>query len=171
VFVNLLPAEIEIILEGCGLDLAQLSGDEGPEVVLKLRGRAFKAIRPRDLSDARRLAGLHNPSVYRSDVPAVLLDASRPGVYGGSGHSADWAIGGALAGEMPILLAGGLRPDNVSEAIAAVHPWGVDVASGVERAPGVKDANRMASFVRIAKESTPAARLIRGENESEQHET
>jgi phosphoribosylanthranilate isomerase len=152
VFVNRAPAEVAAVLDACGLDLAQLSGDEGPEDMAPLRSRAFKAIRPRDLPEARRLAHAYDAGSHCSDPPALLIDASAAtGVYGGSGQSADWGVAGGLAGEMPILLAGGLRSDNVVRAIAAVQPWGVDVASGVERAPGIKDPDKMAAFVRIAK--------------------
>lgn len=151
VFVNLPPPEVTGILDGCGLDLAQLSGDEEPVDVRMLRGRAFKAIRPRQLIEARSLGRAYRSALPRADAPAVLLDASSAGVYGGTGHAADWPIAGALAEEMPIMLAGGLRPNNVADAILAVRPWGVDVASGVERAPGVKDRDAMRAFIRIAK--------------------
>ena len=77
------------------------------------------------------------------------MDAAVKGVYGGSGVLADWSAAAELAKKYPLLLAGGLTPENVSEAIRQVKPWGVDVASGVESAPGEKDARKMKAFVRV----------------------
>lgn len=150
VFVNVDPAEVRRILAFCGLDQAQLSGDEPPEHIAELGGRAFKAIRPAKLSAARLAAA----SYARHSPPALLVDAAAGGAFGGSGQTANWDIAAALASKMPILLAGGLRPDNVAAAIAAVRPWGVDVASGVEAMPGVKDAAKMRAFVRAVRETS-----------------
>jgi len=143
VFVNADLAEVRRVLTLCGLDQAQLSGDEPPEHIAALGGRAFKAIRPIELSAARQAAA----SYARRAPPALLIDAAAGGKFGGSGQTANWEIAAALARRMPVLLAGGLTPDNVAEAIAAVQPWGVDVASGVESAPGSKDPARMQAFV------------------------
>lgn len=147
VFVNADPAEVRRILALCGLDQAQLSGDEPPEHIAALGGRAFKAIRPAKLAAARLAAARYN----RRTPPALLIDAAAGGAFGGSGQPADWTIAAALAARMPVLLAGGLKPENVAAAVTAVQPWGVDVASGVEWAPGCKDAARMAAFVRAAR--------------------
>jgi phosphoribosylanthranilate isomerase len=149
VFVNEPPDTISRILRTCSLDYAQLSGDESPEDLLRLDGRAFKAIRPRDVAGALDLARRYG----RAAPPAVLLDASATGLYGGSGAVADWSVAAALAAEMPLMLAGGLTPENVAEAVRAVAPWGVDVASGVESAPGVKDPRKMELFVRRTRET------------------
>lgn len=149
VFVNLPPARAAAILDECGLDLAQLHGDEPPADLAALAGRAFKAVRPRDLAEARALAAAYSPPAPAA--PALLVDAAASGAYGGSGQIANWDLAAALAGETRLLLAGGLRPDNVAAAIAAVRPWGVDVASGVESAPGVKDPAQMAEFIARAK--------------------
>lgn len=147
VFVNSPLADVRVILDDCGLDLAQLHGDEPPEFVAALDGRAFKGLRPATLEqaevEARRFA--------RCAAPALLVDAYRPDAYGGTGQTGDWGLARALAAEYPILLAGGLTPENVAEAVAQVRPWGVDVASGVEVSPGCKDARKMAAFVRAAK--------------------
>lgn len=148
VFVNAPAAEVGAILDQCGLDLAQLHGDEPPEALAALAGRAFKAIRSRSAGEAAIQARAYRPPQPVS--PDLLLDASAPGVYGGSGLAADWGVAAGLAREARVLLAGGLHPGNVGEAVAAAHPWGVDVASGVESAPGVKDASKMADFVRNA---------------------
>jgi phosphoribosylanthranilate isomerase len=149
VFVNPDPSEVLALMAACQLDYAQFSGDEPVEVLKPLNSVAFKAIRPRSLPEAQRLA-----ERYRMlSQPALLLDASGAGLYGGSGATADWSIAAALAQTMPIMLAGGLTPDNVAEAVAAVRPWGVDVASGVESAPGAKDEARMKLFVQRAKKA------------------
>ncbi len=149
VFVNAAPEVIRATLEACGLDAAQLSGDEPPEAVTALGGRAFKAIRPRDAAEAEALAAAY----AGGSSPALLLDARVPGLYGGSGQTADWDLAQRLAARYPLLLAGGLRPANVAAAIQAVHPWGVDVASGVESAPGVKSAEKMLAFCRAARQA------------------
>ena len=148
VFVNTPPAEVGRILDECGLDLAQLSGDEPPGDLALLGKRAFKAIRPRDAAQAVELAAVYR---HRAAPPALLADASAgAGRFGGTGQTADWGAAALLAARGPILLAGGLRPDNVAAAIAAVQPWGVDVASGVESSLGRKDEAKMRAFVRAA---------------------
>ena len=84
-------------------------------------------------------------------APAFLVDASVKGLYGGSGVTADWSAAAELAKKYPLLLAGGLTPENVAEAVRQVRPWGVDVASGVESKPGKKDADKMFAFVRAVR--------------------
>ena len=142
VFVNAPAADVRATLETCGLNLAQLHGDETPEMVQSFYGRAFKAFRgiPHDLN-----------GFAREDVPALLVDASVKGAYGGTGVTADWKGAAQLAGNYPLLLAGGLTPRNVVEAVRRVRPWGVDVASGVESSPGLKDAGKMKAFVQAVK--------------------
>jgi len=139
VFVNSSVDDVKNILEPCSLDLAQLHGDESPEIFAQLAPRAFKAFRgiPTDIR-----------GYERNDVPALLVDAAVKGVYGGSGVTADWSAAAELAKKYPLLLAGGLTPENVADAVRQVKPWGVDVASGVESAPGEKDASKMKEFVR-----------------------
>jgi phosphoribosylanthranilate isomerase len=125
-----------------GLDRLQLHGDEPPELLRALGARAFKAVRvgaPEDVDRARAYDGL------------LLLDAKVPGELGGTGRPVDRTLAAALAAERPVLLAGGLGPDNVREAALAVRPWGVDTASGVELSPGVKDLAAVARFVREAR--------------------
>lgn len=139
VFVNAPVEQICATMETCGLNLAQLHGDESLETVKALNGKAFKAFRgvPQSLNGfARELA------------PAFLLDASVKGEYGGTGAKADWSAAAQLAKQYPLLLAGGLTPENIAEAVQCVIPWGVDVASGVESSPGVKDPGKMKAFVR-----------------------
>jgi phosphoribosylanthranilate isomerase len=138
VFVNSSVEEVKNIMETCSLDLAQLHGDETPEIFNALDGKAFKAFRgiPESVD-----------GFVRSESPVFLLDAAVKGVYGGSGVTADWDGAAELAKKYPLLLAGGLTPENVAEAVSRVKPWGVDVASGVESAPGKKDPSRMKAFV------------------------
>lgn len=148
VFVNAGQAEIETTLKYCGLDRAQLSGDEPPDLLHNLGERAYKAFRPKN--ETALTADLQ---AYALPVlpPVALIDANHPSLYGGSGQTADWGLAAAMARRLPILLAGGLTPDNVAEAILQVQPWGVDVASGVELAPGRKDPARVTAFIRAAK--------------------
>ena len=142
VFVNASAAEIRATLETAALTLAQLHGDETSEMMKSLDGKAFKAFRgvPQSLD-----------GFARNDAPALLVDASVKEAYGGTGVTADWKSAAELAKQVPLLLAGGLTPENVGEAVRQVKPWGVDVASGVESAPGVKDSTKMKAFVQAVK--------------------
>ena len=142
VFVNTPVDEVKDILDNCSLDLAQLHGDEPPDVLARLAPRAFKAFRglPADVS-----------AYQRDAAPTFLVDAEVKGVYGGSGVRADWSGAQGLAERYPIFLAGGLNPENVAEAVRKVRPWGVDVASGVEAGPGEKDAEKMRTFVKAVR--------------------
>lgn len=142
VFVNASVAEIRSTMETAALTLAQLHGDETSEMMRSLDGRAFKAFR--GVPD--RLNGF-----AREEAPALLVDASVKGAYGGTGMTADWKSTAELAKHLPLLLAGGLTPENVAHAVRQVRPWGVDVASGVESSPGVKDAAKMKAFVQAVK--------------------
>jgi len=144
VFVNASVQEIHATMETCGLGLAQLHGDETPEMLSALGEKAFKAFRgvPADVK-----------GYVRSESPALLVDAAVKGVYGGSGVTADWSAAAVLAKRYPLLLAGGLTPENVAEAVRQVKPWGVDVASGVESEPGRKDAKKMSAFVKAVNQT------------------
>jgi phosphoribosylanthranilate isomerase len=148
VFVNSGAQDVRRMLDLCGLDLAQLSGDEPPETLAALGGRAFKALRP---GKPRPVAELLASVPARERPPAFLLDAHVAGEYGGTGQTADWELAARLAERAPLLLAGGLTPENVAEAVRQVRPWGVDVASGVESAPGEKDPERLRQFIQKAR--------------------
>jgi phosphoribosylanthranilate isomerase len=156
VFVDAAPETIDQILDFCHLDAAQLHGAEAPEVVTHFQGRAFKALRPQSAAEAAELIQTYQPegtlAAQSNPLPTFLLDAYHPTLYGGTGHSADWSLVATLARQYPIMLAGSLTPDNVSEAIQAVQPWGVDVSSGVEAQKGKKDHGKMRVFVERAKE-------------------
>lgn len=177
VFVDASLAEIAEAMRVARIDLAQLHGAEPPSLLAALGGRAFKALRLRmldeALADAARylaIAGADGIRAYGAAgdegspmsfahpappaalVPQLLVDAYQPGVYGGAGQPGDWGIAAALAQRCArLLLAGGLTPDNVGEAIAQVRPWGVDVSSGVEARPGRKDPARVRAFVAAAR--------------------
>lgn len=155
VFVNAAVNHVCRLFDELSLDLVQLHGDEPPELLAQLEGRpclrAFR-IGPQGwstvteyLDRCRQLACLPR---------AVLVDAYDPHQYGGTGQRADWSL---LADwrqrlpDMPLVLAGGLKADNVAQAIAAVRPAAVDTASGVEASPGRKDPQQMAAFVREAR--------------------
>jgi len=157
VFVNSTVDDVKNILETCSLDLAQLHGDETPEMLNALNGKAFKAIRLTSesaetsvypfLKSATKSVPIRESVTESVDSPAMLIDAAVKGVYGGSGVTADWSAAAELAKKYPLLLAGGLTPENVADAVRQVRPWGVDTASGVESAPGEKDAGKMKAFV------------------------
>ncbi len=145
-FVNEAPERMLSTARQCGLDAIQLSGDETREVAGQLPDIALiKTIR---LDGAPSEAGWLDANQAR-DV-RLLVDAHVPGSYGGAGVLADWGRAAALARERSIVLAGGLTPENVGGAIRQVHPWGVDVSSGVE-INGVKDAAKIRAFVAAAR--------------------
>ena len=147
IFVNAPRSHVLRILEKCRLDLAQLSGDEPADEVQQLQSSAYKALRP---GKQGFLEG-EITTYLAAGEPALLLDAHQPGSYGGTGKTGDWQAAARIARKHPILLAGGLNCDNLRQAIQTVHPWGVDVASGVESSPGRKDLEKVREFIRIAK--------------------
>jgi len=142
-FVNEAPDKVREIVDYCGLDVIQLHGDETPAQCLYPPRRVLKALR---VKGEESLVGAEN---YQ--VSALLLDAWHPDSYGGTGCLGDWELAAQVAAERPVVLAGGLTPDNVAEAIRRVRPYGVDVSSGVEIAPGQKDPERVAAFIRNAR--------------------
>ena len=143
VFVNLPAVEMLKIMDTCRLDLAQLSGDESPGAGSD-RAARLQGLTPGKYRGAARSLANYKP---RSEAPAWLIDAHRAGQYGGTGKIAEWNLARSLARKAPILLAGGLNPTNVAQAVRQVQPWGVDVASGVETSPGIKDDAKMRAFV------------------------
>ena len=142
VFVDPAEDEVHRAFASGAIDLVQLHGDETPDFCARFAGRYIKALRLRDA------ASLDHMAEYKCDF--VLVDADSAG-YGGSGQRADVALATRAAAARRVILAGGLLPENVAEAIAAVRPYGVDVAGGVEREPGVKDWMKVAAFVKEAK--------------------
>lgn len=150
VFVNQSAEGINTILDECGLHLAQLCGDEPPQVLDLLGERAFKALRPRNSAELKQIEQRYP---RRQNAPAWLIDGFRLGEFGGTGENADWRLAGELARRAAIFLAGGLNPDNVARAINQVKPWGVDVASGVESQAGKKNPEKMRAFVQAARKT------------------
>ena len=145
-FVNEVPARIREIVDFCGLDTVQLHGDEQPDQCCYSSCRVIKAVRLKKEME-------NSPSYAAYQVSALLLDAFVPGQFGGTGRSCDWAQAALIAAQYRVILAGGLNPENVAEAVRQVHPYGVDVSSGVENKPGQKDPEKMARFIRMAKEA------------------
>lgn len=160
VFVNHTVAEICDLAAECRLTMLQLHGDEKPEILAELQGRlpSVPLIRAwrmdRDLDDLREyLAECQRLGVR---LAGCLIDAKVAGQYGGTGHTPPWdVLKASYLRETwpPLILAGGLTADNVAAGIQAVGPWGVDVASGVESSPGVKDRDRVARFIAAARGS------------------
>jgi phosphoribosylanthranilate isomerase len=145
-FVNEETTAINEIADLCRLDLVQLHGDEPADYCCQIRRRVLKAFR------VRSLTCLDPISEY--PVAGYLLDTFSPSFYGGTGTSFNWEIASeAVRRHQRIILAGGLTPDNVAEAVRRVHPWAVDVSSGVESAPGKKDADKVRRFICNAKEA------------------
>ena len=142
VFVNQPLDEIERFADTLGLSHVQLHGDEGPAfcaaVAQRTGCKVIKAAKIRHGADLRDLERFH--------TDLHLLDASVPGMVGGTGQTWDWGLLAGRRSKTPFLLSGGLTPENVAEAIHAVHPWGVDVASGTEASPGVKDPEKLEAF-------------------------
>ncbi len=158
VFVNTRPRDVRRVMAQVGLDLAQLHGDEPVEWVAALQGRAYKALRLRGTPDAlaARVAAYAAVGPTKADWPQILLDAYSPEAYGGTGRVGDWALARKVLTAYRGLLAGGLTPENVAEAITRVHPWGVDVSSGVEAQPGQKDPARIRAFVHAVRHAQEA---------------
>jgi phosphoribosylanthranilate isomerase len=154
VFVNESNERMLEIAEQVGLDMLQLSGDESPEQVSEcsVYYPTIKAVRfPGNIPFEQAISEL-GPYVRldRGDRVRLLLDTYSPGVYGGTGEIADWSLAARIAERMPLILAGGLNPGNVSSAIEQVSPWAVDVSSGVEL-DGVKDSVLIKEFISAAR--------------------
>lgn len=148
VFVNPELGEVAKAVEDAGLTMVQLNGEEGTafcaEVARRTGVKVIKAIHVASAAD------IHGAEAYRTDFH--LFDRRGKGLWGGSGESFDWGLLREHRSEVPAIVAGGLRPDNVAEAIETTHPFAVDVASGVEAEPGRKDHAAMAAFFAAAQE-------------------
>jgi phosphoribosylanthranilate isomerase len=143
VFVNVAPAEVAAVVRDVGLDAIQLHGDEAVADYGAVGARVIKAVSAETDDDVARAIAL--------PIEATpLVDAADPIKRGGTGQLADWDRAAQIAHRRPILLAGGLHPGNVTTAITRVRPWAVDVSSGVETAPGIKSADRLAAFFAAA---------------------
>lgn len=144
VFVDEDPDIIRSTISAAGIDVIQLHGEEKPEVC-RFSRRNIKAIRVKSIDSLEPL------KTYKDLVSAFLLDAYDPHALGGTGQKFNWDIAVEAKQFGRIILAGGLTPDNVREAVSHVKPYGVDVSSGVEREKGRKDHQKMKLFIERAK--------------------
>ncbi|MEP7284896.1 MAG: phosphoribosylanthranilate isomerase [Chloroflexota bacterium] len=162
VFVNPAADEVKRTLAECGLKAAQVhksNRDDLHTLRQTIYGPAYAAIQPRSLDealvslelvDSTRGDAMHRPPNW---CPQLLIDGYHPGLHGGTGQRADLEIAREMAARVPrLVLAGGLTPDNVAEAIRLVRPWAVDVASGVEESPGKKDHGKVRAFIQAVRE-------------------
>lgn len=154
VFADQPPSLVNAIADEAGLDLVQLSGREPWDQALEIRRPVLKAV---------HVAGDATPAelIEQCEVgtaAGVLLDTAVRGANGGTGRAFDWSIAAGVGACLPIVLAGGLTPANVGEAITTARPWGVDVSSGIER-DGMKDPALMEAFVRAVRDVPSAARV------------
>lgn len=151
VFVNEEADRVRALMDECGFALAQLHGDETARYCQDLGRPVLKALRLKDRETILALREYQG----RANMRGFLIDAFSDQAYGGTGRTVDWTLAQEAARSTPIILAGGLTPANVAEAISRVRPYGVDVSSGVELSPGKKDPDKVKAFVE-------AARLVRG---------
>jgi phosphoribosylanthranilate isomerase len=144
VFLDVPEAEIRAAVELCGFDIIQLHGEEPAELATQLRPeRVWKMMHLRTPQDVA--LAVDYPAV------AILADTVSGGRRGGTGRIGDWPLAAELAKRRKVVLAGGLNPDNVAEAVRQVRPWALDVGSGVEAAPGRKDEAKVRAFIKNAK--------------------
>lgn len=143
VFANMELEKVREIMASCSLDLAQLHGEESPEYCLTLSPRAIKAFRVKDDTFLSVLP--------RYKAAAFLLDSYDASLKGGTGQVFDWSLAQRAKDYGPVILSGGLTPENVRQAIKHVLPYGVDVSSGVESRPGKKDHKKLKAFIQAVK--------------------
>jgi phosphoribosylanthranilate isomerase len=146
IFVNWAPEPVIALSQALRLSFAQLHGNEAPQTVAAIANKipVIKALRVGQGSAVPKF------SKY-GGVSAFLLDAARDGEFGGTGQTTNWAVARKAARSQRVILAGGLTPENVAEAIAAVRPYAVDVASGVESRRGKKDPGKLRAFLQAVK--------------------
>jgi phosphoribosylanthranilate isomerase len=152
VFVNTPLDDVARMAEAASLTMIQLHGEEGPSYCREASRRTglkvIKAARVRDAASVRIL------SAYKTDFH--MLDAYVPGTPGGTGERFDWALAAEDRSDIPLIVAGGIKPENVREAIEAASPFAVDVSSGVEVTPGRKDPERLARLFEAIRDGAPA---------------
>jgi phosphoribosylanthranilate isomerase len=143
VFVDETAEQINKIADSCNLDIIQLHGDESPTFCKRIRRRVIKAFRVKDMQSVKKLSSFQ--------VSGFLLDTFSKDLHGGTGKVFDWNLALPAKKFGPVIMAGGLTPNNVQQAIRQVRPYGVDVCSGVESAPGIKDHKKIKAFLKNAK--------------------
>ncbi len=148
VFVDEEMEKISSIIDYCGIDFVQLHGSESPDFCRALAPRVIKAFRVRDEKELLKLPA------YEPWVRGFLLDAWTSKAMGGTGTTFDWSIADRARTmvKKPIILAGGLNPDNVQDALRQASPWGVDASSSLEEVPGLKDMKKVADFIKKVRE-------------------
>ena len=140
VFVNESAERVNKISDYCGLDLVQLHGEESPAFCRKIHRRVIKAFRVKDLQSIKQLE--------KFPVSGFLLDTFSDDLHGGTGKTFDWNLALPAKKMGPVILAGGLTPRNILQAVRQVSPYGVDVCSGVEKSPGIKDLEKVRAFLK-----------------------
>jgi phosphoribosylanthranilate isomerase len=145
VFVNEAQGRVKTIASACGLDLLQFHGDEDASYIKGFKGyRVIKAVRVKDA------AALKNASYFKPDY--FLLDAFQKNIFGGTGRTFDWGLLDKMKGfKAPVLVSGGLTPENVGELLGRIQPFGVDVSSGVELRPGKKSVRLVKKFISVVR--------------------
>ena len=159
VFVNSTADRINSIVSQTGIRYVQLHGNEPPEILAEISVPCIKVFTMRDknwLAEIRKFIDAFGEN-KSGKLAAVLIDTYNPNIAGGTGESFDWNSVGEVRknGEMedlpPLVLAGGLKPENIAQAIKLVKPWGVDVSSGVEAEPGIKDMDKVKAFLQAVR--------------------
>ena len=140
VFVNESAERVNKIADYCGLDLVQLHGEESPTFCRKIHRRVIKAFQVKDLQSIKQLE--------KFPVSGFLLDTFSDDLHGGTGKTFDWNLALPLKKMGPVILAGGLTPRNILQAVRQVRPYGVDVCSGVEKSQGIKDLEKVRAFLK-----------------------
>jgi len=140
VFVNESAERVNKMADYCGLDLVQLHGEESPAFCRKIRRRVIKAFRVKDLQSIKQLS--------KFPVSGFLLDTFSDNLHGGTGKTFDWNLALPAKKIGPVILAGGLTPSNIRQAVRRVRPYGVDVCSGVEKSSGIKDLEKVRAFLK-----------------------
>lgn len=140
VFVNETAERVNKIADYCGLDLVQLHGEESPAFCRKIHRRVIKACRVKDLTSIKQLE--------KYPASGLLLDTFSDNLHGGTGKTFDWNLALPAKKIGPVILAGGLTPRNIRQAVSQVRPYGVDVCSGVEKTPGIKDFEKVRAFLK-----------------------
>lgn len=154
VFVNIHASTINRTAEICGLDRVQLSGDEPWEYCREIEKPMIKVIRVGRINPPEEVMKdiRYGMKLLKGQEIIILLDTDAPEKYGGTGRAFDWRLAQPIAREFPVIIAGGMTPANVAQAIKIISPWGVDVSTGVETG-GVKDMDKIKKFIAIVKQT------------------
>ena len=143
VFVDETAEQINKIADYCNLDIIQLHGNESPTFCKKIRRKVIKAFRIKDMQSVKKISNFQ--------VSGFLLDTFSENLHGGTGKVFDWNLALPAKKFGPVIMAGGLTPNNVQQAVRQIRPYGVDVCSGVESEPGIKDHKKVRAFLNNAK--------------------